>query len=138
VIGLVLDASVTLAWCFRDEATAETEAVLDQLLKNFAVVPVVWPLELANILTAAERNRRITAATTAEFASRLQTLDIRIDEAWGLRSLTDHVAFVRSSGLTSYDAAYLELAMRSGLSLATRDRALATAARRNGVAVIRC
>lgn len=136
--GVVLDASVALAWCFNDEASAETEAVLDQLLKNFAMVPAVWPLEMANILTAAERNRRITAATTTEFVSRLQTLDVRIDEAWGLRSLPDRVAFVRTSGLTSYDAAYLELAMRSGLPLATRDRALANAARRNGVTVIRC
>ncbi len=136
--GFVLDASVALAWCFHDEASAETAAVLDQLHKNYALVPVIWPLEMANILAVAERNRRISAAVTAEFAMQLQALDIRVDEVLANRALGDLLRFVRTTGLTAYDASYLELAMRSGLPLATRDRALATAARRNGVAVIRC
>lgn len=136
--GLVLDASVALAWCFRDEATPETEAIQNRLAVDPAIVPCSWPLEMANILTLAERNRRITAAVVTEFIAQLRTLQIQVDEATAPNALTETLNLSRNFGLTSYDAAYLELAMRSGLPLATRDRALASAARRNGVAVIRC
>jgi len=138
VSGLVLDASVALAWCFRDEQSAEAIAVLRQVETEFAVVPAIFPLEVINVLGDAERRRRISAAAIAEFLEQIRAYDIRIDEISARRVYTDVLNLARNEGLAAYDAAYLEIAVRSGLPLATGDRALATAARRNGVAVIRC
>ena len=136
--GLVLDASVALAWCFRDEQSAEAIAILHQVETEFAIVPAIFPLELINVLGDAERRRRISAAAIAEFLEQIRAYDIRIDEISARRVYTDVLNLVRNEGLAAYDAAYLEIAVRSGLPLATGDRALASAARRNGVAVIRC
>jgi predicted nucleic acid-binding protein len=136
VSGFVLDSSLALTWCFRDEATPADWLVLDRAEAEFAAVPAIWPLEVANVLALAERKGRIAAAEIAEFVARLDDLDIRIDEATATRGLRDILALARRESLTSYDAAYLDLAMREGLPLATRDVALADAARRLGVAVI--
>ncbi len=134
--GFVLDASVTLAWCFRDQASPESTGVLDRLEEDFAAVPAIWPLEVANILAVAERRGRIDAAEIAAFAAVLEALDIRVDTATAARGLREILGLARREGLSSYDACYLDLAMREGLALATRDAALAAAARRCGVAVI--
>ncbi len=137
--GFVLDASVALAWCFHDEATRESDALLDRLAGEIAVeAPAIWALEVANILVMAERKGRIGSAAIAEFVALLETLDIRIDDAPAARSLGEILALARREGLSSYDAAYLDLAMRRGLPLATRDAALAKVARRAGVAVVSC
>lgn len=134
--GLVVDASIALTWCFEDEATPASWAILDRLASEPAFVPSIWPLELANILAGAERRKRIDAADIAEFLARLALLDLRIDEQTASRGLTEIFALARAQTLTSYDAAYLDLAMRNGAPLATRDRALALAAERCGVAVL--
>ncbi len=136
--GLVVDASIALAWCFEDEATAASWAILDRLSVEPAFVPSIWPLELANVLAGAERRGRIDAADIAEFLARLALLDLRVDEQTASRGLTEILALARAHALTSYDAAYLDLAMRDGVPLATRDRALADAAARCGVTVIAC
>jgi len=137
-VPLVVDASVALTWCFDDEATPETRSLYDQLVTDSVAVPSIWPIELANILVASERRRRITTADTQHFIAILDELDIQIHPMPADDIFHVLLPLARTSGLTSYDAAYLELAMRSGLPLATRDRALANAARRNGVTVIRC
>lgn len=134
--GFVLDASIALTWLFRDELTAERRTVLERLDAEFAVVPAIWPLEMANILAIAERKGRIASAEVAEFVAKIETLDIRVDDGTASRGLREILALARRESLTSYDAAYLDLAMREGLPLATRDRALAKAAKRLGVAVI--
>jgi len=136
-VSVVIGASVALAWCFRDEATPRSFAMLDRVSRESAVVPGHWALELANILANAERKRRIIAADIAEFVALVNRLDIRVDGATAERGLKEILTLARGESLTSYDAAYLDLAMREGLPLATRDRALARVARGVGVAVIR-
>jgi predicted nucleic acid-binding protein len=132
-MAFVVDASVTMAWCFEAETTSETEALLERLRETSGVVPVVWPLEVANIMLVGERRGRITQAQTAHFVQLLGTLPIVVDdraivEAWGAI-----LALGRAHNLSAYDAAYLELAVRQGLPLATQDARLRAAATAGGV-----
>ena len=126
--GFVLDASVALAWCFGDESTPAAWALLDRLRAAPGHVPALWPLEIGNILLGAEKRRRITPARAAEFLGILGELDIRIDPDTPGRAFRDVLPLARAQHLTTYDAAYLELAMRLGLPLATKDTALVRAA----------
>jgi predicted nucleic acid-binding protein len=136
VSAVVVDSSVALSWCFDDEASPATEAVLDQIRREGGVVPSLWHLELANVLLRAERRgRNIPGGITArlEYVGRLR---IETDGETVGRAWREILALARAEGLTTYDAAYLELAARRGLPLATKDQALAEAARRVGVAVL--
>jgi predicted nucleic acid-binding protein len=136
VSAVVIDSSVALSWCFDDEASPATEAVLDQIRREGGVVPSLWHLELANVLLRAERRgRNIPGGVTArlEYVGRLR---IETDGETVGRAWREILALARAEGLTTYDAAYLELAARRGLPLATKDQALAEAARRVGVAVL--
>ena len=135
-MNFVLDASVTLAWCFKDEQTPLTDALLDRLETEQAFVPGLWTLEIGNILLSACRRKRITYAMATEFLSLLGALDIQIDDATANYGFHDIFLLAHSEKLTTYDAAYLELAMRLGLPLATRDIQLSEAALRVGVKVI--
>lgn len=132
----VLDVSVTMAWCFEDEATPETWAILDRLQDEGAVVPALWPLEVANVLLLAERRKRTTAARSIAFIEQLLRLPIRIEEETAQQVLREVYALGRSASLTAYDASYLDLAIRRHLPLATTDRALRAAAGSAGVAVL--
>lgn len=135
-MSFVLDASVTLAWCFKDEQTHETDALLDKLESTQAFFLGLWTLEIGNILLSASRRQRITYANATEFLSLLHALDIQIDDATADYGFHDIFLLAHSEKLTTYDAAYLELAMRLGLPLATRDVQLSEAAKRVGVMVI--
>ena len=130
----VVDASVALAWCFEDEATPQTEAVLDRLSHDTAVVPSLWELEVSNVLLAGERRDRLTESQSARFVALLAQLPILVDTA------SVDVGAVLAAGrqhlLTAYDAAYLVLAEREGVPLATLDARLRAAAQAVGVAVI--
>ena len=128
VTGFVLDASVALAWCFDDESTPAAWALLDRLQHAPAFVPALWALEIGNILLGAERRRRITHARSVEFLGILAELDIRVDPDRPGRVFRDVLPLARAQQLTTYDASYLELAMRLGLPLATKDTALLRAA----------
>ena len=130
----VIDASVTMAWCFADEATPATEAVLDQFADDEAVVPAVWPLEVANVVLVAERRRRLTEAQASRFLDLLRQLPISVDDA--RTDLAAVVAAGRGHELSSYAASYLVLAERTGAPLATLDRRLADAATRAGVRLL--
>lgn len=134
--GFVIDASVALAWCFDDEATAATRALLDRFEEEDAEVPSLWHLELANALVVAGRSRRITAARASEFVALVGGLPIVVDEQTPNHALGPVLDLARSEGLSAYDASYLELAMRRGLPLATKDDDLANAARRVGVSLL--
>jgi predicted nucleic acid-binding protein len=136
VSGVVLDCSVAMAWCFEDEADAFAYRVLAQLEKDEAHVPGIWPVEVANVLLVAERMRRITSADSLRFLELLAALPIVIDEETAQRAFGSVLAVGRQTRLTAYDAAYLELALRRGLPLATRDRRLRSAGRREGVRVL--
>ena len=126
--GFVLDASVAVAWCFEDESTPAAWALLDRLRAAPGHVPALWALEIGNILLGAERRRRITQARTVEFLGIVSDLDIRVDPELPGRAFRDVLPLARERRLTTYDATYLELAMRLGLPLATKDKALARAA----------
>jgi len=134
--ALVVDASVALAWCFEDEASPATDAVLDQVKDEGAIVPSLWHLELGNVLLSAERRgRTIQGGVVARLALMAQ-LPITIDAETAGRAWREILALARAERLTAYDATYLELAVRRGLPLATKDEALLGAARRVGVPVL--
>jgi len=133
----VLDASVALSWVFEDESTGYTEEVLESLSSNEAVVPVIWPLEVGNGLLVAERRGRLTHADTVQFLDLLSRLPVHLETA-GMKSMLGEIMeLARKEGLSSYDASYLDLAMRLGFPLATKDGALSEAAGRCGVKIFR-
>jgi predicted nucleic acid-binding protein len=130
---VVLDCSVAMAWCFDDEADAMADALLSSLAEREAIVPAIWPLEIANVLALAEKKGRITNAGSAKFIGTLQSLPIQVDEQTAERALGEILSLARSFQITAYDAAYLELALREGGSIATLDARLRTAAQSAGV-----
>lgn len=132
---LVLDASIALAWCFEDEASPETDAIADDVRDRGAVVPGLFQLEVGNILLQAERKGRLSTSDVAIRLALIAELSIATDPETAGRGWRETLTLARTHGLTTYDAAYLELALRKGASLATRDRTLATAARELGVTV---
>jgi len=133
----VLDCSVTLAWCFKDETAAYAAAVLRNLNSAQGIVPTIWPLEVANALLVCERRKRLTEADTVRFLAFLQAMPIVVDEETASRALDDILFLARDHNLSSYDAAYLELAMRQGYPLASLDDRLRKAATRAGVDVLK-
>jgi predicted nucleic acid-binding protein len=130
----VLDASVAMAWCFEDETTAGTEAMLDRLTEDPAVVPSLWELEVANVLLVGERQGRLTEFQSARFVELLGRLPINVDLA--PPEMTTLLAVGRRHGLSADDAAYLVLAERDGVPLATQDDKLRAAARSAGVPLL--
>lgn len=132
---VVLDASVALSWGFEDECDAYSQAVLEHAAALRFVVPSIWPLEIINGLLVAERRGRITRAATAQFIALLADLAIEVELEPGLQYDTDLLDLARRHNLSAYDAAYLRLAIKAGADLATKDSALAHAARDEGVAV---
>ena len=133
----MIDASVALAWCFGDERTEATVSLLERLQTDAAAVPNLWHLEVANGLALAERRGRITRAESAELIALLETIEIVADGETPVRAFTRVLDLAREERLTAYDASYLELAMRLGLPLASKDGALCDAAERLGVSVLR-
>lgn len=125
---LVVDASVTMAWCFEDEATDYTEAALEQVGAEGAVVPCIWSLEVANVLAVAERTGRINQTKSSEFGQILADLPIDVEDVDLPSALGRILDTSRRFGLSVYDAAYLELAGRKSLQLAVNDAALREAA----------
>ena len=129
----VLDTSLTLAWYFADEADPYADAVAQKLASTEAVVPSLWPLEVANALVMGERRKRSTEAQASAFLARLGRLPIVVDEETDARAWGDTLSLARAQNLSAYDAAYLELAMRRGLPLASLDEKLKAAATAVGV-----
>lgn len=134
--GFVVDSSVALAWCFEDEAAPDTEALLDRARLGWVAVPGLFPLEMTNSWQAALRRGRTSEARVADYRSTFATLRIQIDPETADRAWHDVFALARRERLTTYDASYLELALRRDLPLATRDGALLEAARRNSVPIL--
>lgn len=134
---IVVDCSVVMSWCFEDEADDYSDSVLDLLAGAEAVVPSIWPLEVANVLLVAERRKRLKEADSAQFLKLLGELPITIDHESSNRALSDILFLGRQQGLSSYDAAYLELAMREGAALATKDEKLKKASKKCGVQLVK-
>ncbi len=133
-MAFVVDASMTMAWCFEDEASPRSEAVLDRLHGESAIVPSIWPLEVANVLVVGQRRGRLTFAQSARFVEALDRLPIEVEVR--TPSLGDVVHSGIAHDLSAYDATYLLTAARLGLPLATLDRRLTEAARAAGVSVL--
>jgi predicted nucleic acid-binding protein len=132
----VLDASVTVSWFIPDEQASITQGILRQVVEQGAVVPLLWPLKVANALTMAVRRGRISSLQRSDALRQLAALQLSSDdqtlnEAWGRTlDLADRFR------LTVYDACYLELAQRRELPLATLDRDLRAAGRKLGLELL--
>jgi predicted nucleic acid-binding protein len=126
---------MTMKWCFEDECDATAESVLDALVESEAWVPAIWLLEVANVLLVAERRQRLTPADSARFLELIAGLPIVVDQIGHQLAHGPVVELARRTGLSAYDACYLELAMRLGDPLATGDDRLESAATANGVSV---
>ena len=129
----VLDASVTACWAFADEDHPDASWAFDRMVSEEAVVPALWWFEVRNILIVNERRRRITESDTAAFLLNLSRLRIRVDRVPDENGV---LRLARAHRLSVYDAAYLELAQREGLPLATLDADLQKAAAGEGVALV--
>ena len=134
--AFVLDASMTMAWHFRDERTEDTQAAAEMTDDHQVVVPHHWFAEVANAMLMGERRGRALPVDSARFVERLQLLDLDVDELGANQALDRLLPLARSHGLTVYDTYYLELAERRGLPLASIDKQLCAAARSVGVAIL--
>lgn len=134
--AFVVDCSVAMAWLFQDEATPRTADLLNRLTKETALVPGWWFIEITNVLAMAERKGRITPAQSDAFIADLDKLGIERDEAASNRAFTHLLALCRMHKLTSYDAMYLDLAVRRNLPLATLDDDLRKSAKKLGLSVL--
>jgi predicted nucleic acid-binding protein len=133
----VLDSSLTMAWCFEDEASPETDEIQDWLTADArAHVPTLWHLEIANVLWACERRKRITEADSVRFLAVLEALNIMTDHQTEQHAGQKTLGLARQHGVSVYDAAYLELAMRLGLPLASKDETLRKAAQAVGLSIL--
>jgi predicted nucleic acid-binding protein len=137
VTRFVLDASVALAWFFEDEYSTYAEFVAAEMTSNQAIVPVIWPLEITNALLTAAKRGRLPDVTVPGLLERVWQVGIEIDQGLTPFALADASAVLGlAHGLSSYDASYLELAVRRGLRLATEDNRLRQAASQSGVMVM--
>jgi len=132
----VIDNSVVMAWCFEDQINKYTESVLERLMASEAFAPGIWPLEVGNVLLIAERKNILNKSDVVRFLSLIRGLPIIVEQESSNRMLMEIVALAREHRLSTYDASYLDLAMRRGLPLATQDKALASAAKKCGLSLL--
>ncbi len=129
----VVDASVAACWLLPDENDHRADAAFDRFPTDTAFAPSLWWFEMRNIFLLSERRRRLNSARTEQLLALLNNLPIQIDRH---PNETDMMTLARRHKLTAYDAAYLELALREDVPLATLDSALIRAAKAEGVEVI--
>jgi predicted nucleic acid-binding protein len=134
-MALVVDASVDLAWVLPDESSVYADAVLTAVERDGLRVPELWAREIANGLAVAYLRKRITSADEQAFLAALSQLRIDVEQASALTVIRNGTAAARHYGLTAYDAAYLHLAAREKLTLATLDTAMRKAAEQSGIAL---
>lgn len=132
----VVDCSLTMAWLFEDEKSEFTEKILDRLNEEKAVVPPLWIYEVINVLICGEKRKRIAPSQSAHFLNVLSNLPIQVIENQPLLQSESMLFIARTYGLTSYDAAYLDLASRLGLPLASLDDKLIAAAKTSGIKIL--
>jgi predicted nucleic acid-binding protein len=135
-MALVVDASIALAWGLPDESSGYADAVLAVVEREGLRVPALWPREIANGLAVAYRRGRISSADERAFLTALSHLHIELEEtATAVTAIRDATAAAMRYGLTAYDAAYVDLAAREALTLATLDASMRQAAQQCGIAV---
>jgi predicted nucleic acid-binding protein len=138
-MSFVLDNSVAMLWLLPQSNPAGStlaENVLAQLQETGARVPSLWSLEAANVIAKSQRLEKITLAQASAFVALLDALDITVDVSTAQRAMHATLDLARQFNLSAYDAAYLELALREGLPLATLDVKLQSAAREAGVRLL--
>ena len=135
-MSLVLDPSLALAWYFEDERTQAADDTLDRVVATGAVVPALWRLEIANGFQMAIRRKRIDAAYRDKALSELGALPISVDPDTDAYAWSTVLQLADKFQLTAYDAAYLELAQRRRLPLATLDRQLLSACKSLGLNIV--
>jgi predicted nucleic acid-binding protein len=133
----VIDNSVVMTWCFKDENRRYSDFILNKLEIATALVPSIWPLEVTNVLLVAERRKRISEADSTRFIALLSELPISVDQEPPERMIKEIFALARKHNLSSYDASYLDLAMRKGLPLATLDKNLLAVAKRIKISIVK-
>jgi predicted nucleic acid-binding protein len=119
-----------MSWCFEDEWNSYSEAVLDSLADGEAFVPGIWPLEVGNVLLVAERKKRLGEASVVRFLELVSSLPLSVEQETPDRMLKEIVSLAREQGISTYDAWYLDLAMRMDLPISTLDASMRKAARR--------
>lgn len=134
--GLVLDASLALSWALPDESSKYCDGILDRVAASGALVPGLWPYEMANGLLMAQKRGRYSTAQRVVFVEELLRLPIEVEALGAREILAGQAALAERYRLTAYDAAYLDLALRRGMPLATQDKAMKAAAVKAGVAVL--
>jgi len=120
----VLDNSIVMSWCFEDENHAMSERALERLQDGIALVPAIWPLEVGNVLLVAERRGRLSEADSVRFLTMLAALPIQSEPETPQRAMGQILSLAREHRLSTYDASYLDLAMREGVPIATLDQRL--------------
>jgi predicted nucleic acid-binding protein len=135
-LSFVLDSSVAVGWCFAAERTNALKSLLDRLTDERGVVPSHWPLEILNALVMAERRGRVTQGERRRLVAFLRNLPLTVDSETAARAWTEVQALAERFRLTSYDAAYLELAERLTLPLATLDQDLRAAGQAMGLELL--
>jgi len=135
--GIVIDASVALAWCFPDEASDYADGVLVALEDRTAMVPAIWSAEITNALLVGERRKRIRQPEARRFIELLKGLSILEDGQPFAETVSNVLPLAREYDLSAYDAAYLDVAVRHGAPLATLDAALQKAGRTAGVKIFK-
>ncbi len=133
--AVVIDNSIVMSWCFADEANKYADSVLESLTHVRAIVPSIWPLEVGNVLVVAERRGRLTYIDCIQFWGLLSELPIEIEQQLSEKIIRDIYVLAREAQLSTYDASYLELAIRKNLPLATLDNALLKAAEKFNVVI---
>ncbi len=134
----VIDNSIVMTWCFSDETSKYADIVLDSLEKHEALVPAIWPLEVGNVVLAAERRKRLTESDGIRFLNLISELPITVQQETPDRMLKEIFSLARECNISSYDASYLDLAMRNGVPIATQDSGLKKAAKRCDVPLFKC
>jgi predicted nucleic acid-binding protein len=133
----VLDNSVVMSWCFEDEANSYADSVLEKLTTSQAIVPAIWALEVVNVLLVAERRGRIKQSDSTSFLTLLMQLPLEIKQEMHCAAMSELLLLGRIHNLSSYDLAYLNLALHSGCPLATLDQKLVEAAEKTGVPLLK-
>lgn len=132
----ILDCSVAMSWCFADEATAESDALLEKISQQGAWVPNLWHLEVGNVLLQATKRGRITLSDRTAMLHLLRKLPLETDSQTCKQAFRESLNLAQHYQLSLYDAAYLELAIRKNLPLATYDKALISAGTNAGLPLI--
>jgi len=135
-VSFVVDTSVALAWCFEDEQTQPVMNLLDRVTETGAIAPSLWPLEALNALLMAERRKRLDSKHRQRLTGFLRELPITLDTETADHAWTATARLAERYQLTLYDAAYLELALRRKLPLATLDKDLIRAGKMVGIALL--